>query len=133
MNIDLNLFNIQDQGTRDNFQKIADFLNNMETTQKQLQACEIFVTANIDGAKIAHKLGGIPLDLILTRLIAPSAARLKFRYSDFTKDSIVYDVTGLGSDEILSARFLVGTFPNAVTTGTVARASSEVQEFRSKF
>jgi hypothetical protein len=132
-NIELNLNSQDPQETRDNFKRLQDFVNAMETTQKQLQSCEIFVTSNISGGKIAHSLGGVPLDVVLTRLVAPSAARLTFRFSDFTKDSVIFDVTGLADGETLSARFLVGTFPNTVTVGDVVRASSETQQTRSKF
>lgn len=132
-NLDLLLANVQDNVTRENFQRIQDFMNSLGTTQKQLQACEIFMTGNVSGAKIAHKLGGIPLDVILTRLIAPSAARLTFRYSDFTNAEVVFDVSGLTSGQNLSARFLVGTIPDVVTLGSVVRASTETQELRSKF
>lgn len=132
-NIDLALNNIQDQIVRDNFKKLQDFINGQGVTQNQFQACEIYVTDNVTGLKIKHKLGGVPLDAIISRLIAPSAAKLKFNFSDFTKDEVSVDVTGLTSGNVLSARFLVGTFPDVVTVGSVVRASSEVQEVKGKF
>jgi hypothetical protein len=132
-NIQLNILGISDQFAAENFQKIQDFLNGMQNTQNQLQACEVFVTGNVTSAKLSHKLGGVPLDVLVTRLIAPSAARLKFRFADFTKTEVIFDVTGLSAGETLSARFLVGTFPDVVAVGEILRASTETQEYRSKF
>lgn len=131
-NLSLEINTIQDQALRANFQKIQDFINGQGTTQNQLQSCEIFVTDNVEGLKIKHSTGGIPLDFILTRLIAPSATKLKVNFADFTKDAISVSITGLTSGQTLSARFLVGTIPNAVVVGSTIRASSEVQEFKSK-
>lgn len=132
-NVTLNLNGIQDNAIQDNFQKIQDYFNSLPVNQTAFQACEVFVTGNVTGAKINHKLGGVPLDALISRLIAPSAARLKLRFADFTKSEVVFDVTGLSAGETLSARLLIGTFPDVVTVGDVVRASSEVQEFRSKF
>lgn len=132
-NVDLNLSGVSDENLRNNFQKLQDFLNGIQTSQNQLQACEIYVTGNVTGAKIEHRLGGVPTDVILSRLIAPSAARLKFRFADFTSTEVVYDVTGLSTDETLSARFLVGSFVDVVTSGSPVRTSVETQEFRSKY
>lgn len=132
-NLELNLNSLQDETIRTNFQKIQDLLNGTQTTQNQIQAVEIYVTANATGIKIGHKLGGVPLDVILTRLIAPSAARLTPKYSEFTKDEVVFDVSGLASGESLSARLLVGTFPNVVSVGDVVRGDAETQQYRSKY
>lgn len=132
-NLELNLSGLTDEKVRENFQKIQDFLNNFQTSPNQIQAVEIYVTGNATGIKIGHKLGGIPLDVIPTRIVAPSAARLKPKFSEFTKDAVVFDVTGLGAGETLSARLLVGTFPNVVSVGDVVRGDAETQQFRSKF
>lgn len=132
-NVSLNVTGITDEAVRDNFQKIQNFLNDLQVSSSQIQACEIFVTGNVTQAKIEHKLGGIPLDIVISRLIAPSATRLKFRFAEFTKTDVVFDVTGLAANEVLSARFLAGTFPDVVTVGDIVRADSEVQELRSKF
>lgn len=133
LNLSLNLTPLENEAVRDNFQKAQDFVNNQPFGPGRWQACEIYVTANTTTGKIEHKLGGIPLDAFITRLIAPSAARLKLRFADFTRTEIVFDVTGLAAGETLSARFLVGSFPDVVTVGTPVRASTETQEFRSKF
>lgn len=132
-NLNLNLSGVDDQKLRDNFQKIQDFVNGMGTTQNQLQACEIYVTANQTGLKISHGLGSVPLDLIITRLIAPSATKLIAKYSEFTKDEVVFDISGLSDGETLSARCLVGTLPDVVTVGSVVRGDAETQEFRGAF
>jgi hypothetical protein len=131
--LDLNISKISDESVRDSLRRVEDFLNNLPISQGFFQACEIFVTGDVDGAKIAHKLGGVPLDVVISRLIAPSAAKLTLRQSDFTKDEVVYDVTGLGDGETLNARFLVGNFPDRVLVGAEARGSSETQEVKGKF
>ena len=130
--IDLNLHGVQDPVVRDNFRKIQDFLNNLPVADN-FQACEVFVTGNVSGATMKHKLGGVPKDVIISQLIAPSAAKLKFTFSAFTKDAVAFDVTGLSSGETLYARFLVGTFPNLVTVGEAVHVDTEVQEIRGKF
>lgn len=130
--IDLDLQTIPDQNLRNSMQKVQDFLNNLPVSQDYFQPCEISVTENVTGAKLSHKLGGIPKDAILSRLIAPSAAKLKFRFSDFTSSEIVYDVTGLASGETLNARFLVGSFPDSVSTGTTPSGAAS-QELKGAF
>lgn len=132
-NLSLNVTGITDEAVRDNFQKIQQFLNDLQTSSNQIQACEIYVTGNVTGLKIEHKLGGVPLDVIVSRLIAPSAARLVPKYSEFTKNEVVFDVSGLAAGEVLSARLLVGTFPDVVSVGDVVRGDAETQQFRSKF
>lgn len=132
-NLDLNLTGLTDDKVRENFQKVQDLVNGMPATQNQVQACEIYVTANVSGLKISHGLGAVPLDLIITRLIAPSATRLTAKYSEFTKDEVVFDITGLLAGETLSARFVVGTFPNVVSLGDVRRGDAETEQFRGKF
>ena len=131
--ISLNLNGLKDPDSRDNFQKIQDFLNNLAISHENFQAVEIYVTQNTTGLKIDHKLGGVPLDIIVTRLIAPSAARLIPQYSEFTKDAIYFDISGLASGESLNARLLVGTFSNVVSVGGVVRGDSETMQFRGKF
>ncbi len=131
--ISLDLANIQDQVVRDNMRKIQDFLNARPAAGDTFQACEIYVTENTAGLKIKHALGQVPLDCLVSRLIAPSAAKLKINFSDFSRTEVSVDVTGLASGETLSARLFVGTFPNVVTVGTVSRADTEVQELKGKF
>lgn len=130
--IDLRLPLVQDGLMREVLRQIQDFANALPVGPASFQACEIAVTGNVSNAKLAHKLGGVPKDALISRLIAPSAARLTFRYSDFTKDEIVYDVSGLVDGETLHARFLIGTFPDVLTVGTVPTGSAS-QEIRSKF
>lgn len=131
--LSLDLADIADSRVRDNFQKLQDFANSLDITGEGFQPVEIFVTENVTQAKITHNLGGVPLDAILTRLIAPSAARLKLRFAEFTKNEIVFDVSGLASGETLRARLLVGSLPNVVSHGVLSQGDVETQELRSKF
>jgi hypothetical protein len=131
--IDLNLSGIEHQGIRDNFQLLQDFLSSAQTGPQQLQVIELFVTGTQAGIRIGHKLGAIPLDVIVSRLVAPSAARLIPKYAEFTKDAVVFDTSGLDTSQTLSARLIIAAFSDVVTVGTVKRGDSETQEFRSKF
>ncbi len=131
--ISLNLNGIKDEDVRQNFQDIQNILNAQVFDLERFQAIEIYVTANVTGLKISHRLGGIPLDVIPSRLIAPSAARLTPKFSEFTKNEVVFDVSGLSAGETLSARLLIGIFIDVVTVGEVARGDNETQQLRSKF
>lgn len=130
--ISLNLGGIQDVNVQDNMQKLQDNANAQPVTPQTMQAGEIFVTDNQTGIKISHTLGSVPLDVLITRLIAPSAAKLTLNYKNFTPTEISMDVTGLAAGETLSARLFFGTLPNVVTVGTVKRGDNETQSFRSK-
>lgn len=77
--------------------------------------------------KIPHGLGNVPKDVILTRLLAPSGAKLIVHHGLFDSTNIVVSATGTGSD--LKARLLVGTF---TSSDSAAVESSETQEFVGK-
>ncbi len=114
-NLQLNLNSVSDHLVRDNLTKIQDFLNNLQNSAKSFQLLTISATANVTAAKLAHNLGVIPNDAILTRLIAPSAAKLTLKFASFSKEEIVYDLTGMADGDSLTANYLLGSATDIVT------------------
>lgn len=127
------LSQVQDPILRENFKKIIDFLSQSALQQDAFQAAEIYVTANVTGLKIGHKLSSVPKDVIVTRLVAPAAARLVVDYAGFTSEEALFNVTGLASGETLHARVLLGTLQNVVQVGETFTTESPTQQIRSKF
>lgn len=125
----LELSGIQDQLTRENFKTLQEMMGAMPIA-RGFRVVEFSVSADQERIKIKHGLGAIPLDVIPTRLIAPSGAKLTMLYSEFTKDELVVTVSGLSGT--LTARLLVGSFPNVITSGTITRSDNETQEFKCK-
>lgn len=80
--------------------------------------------------KISHGLGFVPRDVLLTRLLAPSGAKLIVYPGLFDKDSIVVAASGLGSST-LKARLLVGSMENQIGSDFTID-SSETQEYVGK-
>lgn len=130
---DLFLEQVQDPAARENFRKIIEFLSQNPAGQAAFKACELYVTANQTGLKIKHGLSSIPKDVITTRMVASSTARLVLNYADFTADEISIDVTGLAAGEKLHARLLVGNLESVVTFGEALSIESPTQQVRSKF
>lgn len=125
----LELSGLQDELTRENFKTLQEMMG-MLPIASQFKVVEFSVTANQDRIKIRHGLGAIPLDVIVSRLVSPSGAKLTLLYSEFTATELVATVTGLSGT--LSARLLVGNFPNVISSG-VTRGNDETQEFKCKF
>lgn len=130
---DLFLEQVQDPAARENFRKIIDFLGSNPVKQEGFKACELYVTANQTGLKIKHGLSSIPKDVITTRMVASSTARLVLNYADFTAEEISVTVSGLADGEKLHARLLVGSFEDVVTFGSGLSIESPTQQIRSKF
>lgn len=113
-NLTLNLQGLTDDKVRDNFQKVQDFANNVKNATKKFQVIAISSTANESNVKISHSLGAVPADAFITRLIAPSAAKLVFAFASFTNEFIFYTVTGLAASETLTANVFVGSMTDLV-------------------
>lgn len=116
---------IADNTIRKNFQAIQDFLGD----SGQLNGfvfLEFEVTKNEANYKIAHSLGSAPKDVIVTRLIAPAAARLVLNHGKFTTSQIDATISGLTSGQSLKCRMLVGTYPG--NTNSTAIAETDTQE-----
>lgn len=127
----LNLDQIQDQLTRENFKTLQEFMTGAALTAERFRVIEAAFTGDVSQFTMRHGLGFIPLDVLVTRLIAPSGAKLTFLYSEFTADDLVVTVSGLSGS--MSVRLLVGSFPNVISVGSISRASNETQEVKSRF
>ena len=126
----LELTQIRDPLLLENFKILQEFMDSASLTAERFRVLEVFLTGNVAQLKIPHGLGAIPLDVIVSRLVAPSGAKLTLLYSEFTKDDIVVTVTGLTG--IFNARLLVGSFPKVQTTNSQSRGNNETQELKSK-
>lgn len=114
---------IQDQYVRKNFENIQKYFE----AQNQLLNFKFFervFNAEITGAKIAHGLGYIPLDILVTRMTGEGSVTVK--YAEFTNEHVVLDVSGP-----CRIRFYVGTYPSFDTDEETS--PTEEQEFQSAF
>lgn len=127
----LELSGITDDLSRENFKTLQEMMGALPIAGA-FRVVEFSVPGNQDRVKIRHGLGAVPLDVIVTRLVAPSGAKLTVLYSEFTKDELVVSVTGSPGGNLV-ARILVGNFPNVISSGTIARGDNETQEFKCKF
>lgn len=99
---------IADLIIRKNFQALRDYFD----TNGQLDGftfVEFSVTSNQDNLKIKHNLGFVPKDVLVSRLIAPSAAKLELNHGKFDSTNIDATITGLSSGETLACRLFVGS------------------------
>lgn len=126
----LELTQIADPAMLENFKILQEFMDAATLTVERFRPIELFLKSNTERLKIAHGLGFVPLDIITTRLIAPSGAKLIYLYSEFTSTEIVISVTGLVGT--LNARMLVGSFSKVVTINGQERESNETQELKCK-
>lgn len=89
---------------------------------------EFSFTRNEANVKISHGLGVAPKDIIVTRLLAPSGAKITWNFGKFTASELDVTITGLSSGE-MKVRAFVGTYKNSVA---VAVNETESQESKSK-
>ena len=111
---DLQLAQIQDQYVRKNFQNLIDYFSG----QNQLLNFRFFeqvFTEAITGQKLAHGLGVVPLDILVTHI--SGAGKVTFKYGSFDESYIVMDVTGA-----CRIRFFAGTYFN-LTSQTQTQTS----------
>lgn len=109
---------IGDLVIRKNFQSLVDYfdLNGQLDGFKHL---EFEVTSNQTNLKINHGLGLVPKDVLVTRLICPSAAQLDLNFGQFSTDSIDITVSGLAAGETLKCRMFVGSYKGSQTNVTL--------------
>lgn len=126
---ELAITEIADLVLRGNFKALKEYFD----TENQLQGFKFItftVTQNENNIKINHGLAYPPKDIVVTRLIAPSAAKLVLNHGLFDSSNLDLSVTGLGTNQKLNCRMFVGTFWNDSTTDTIN--STDTQEFKSK-
>ncbi len=124
----LELTQVRDPLLLENFKILQEFMEKAALTSEQFRCLEVFLTDNAAQVKIPHGLNFVPLDVIVSRLVAPSGAKLTLLYSEFTQTDIVVTVTGLSG--VLNARLLVGKFPQVQTTNSQTRGDNEIQEYK---
>lgn len=99
--LNLLLENIDDAPNRENFQKINDFIVNEQIINAGFKSFEINFTAARTNARIPHRLGFQPTDIIQTSLTGPGT--VTYNYSSFTTEFL--DIT---TSDAVKVRFLAG-------------------------
>lgn len=118
---------ISDSYVRENFKRLQAFFAKRPGVE-DFKAIEIMVTEAAPNFKIKHGLGLIPTDVILSRLIAPSGAKLTLNFGAFTKEEISVTTSGP-----LRARLLVGSFQNTLVNqpkGPLEETPSSAQDYK---
>lgn len=108
----------------------AQTLANVQSVMDNFTALAFQVTKNEANVKIAHNLGFVPKDVIITRLLAPSTAKLYVNHGLSDSDNLNITVSGLADGELLDCRLLVGTFSLGDPTPESLSQSAQ-QVFRS--
>ncbi len=99
--LDLILKDIDDQHIRENFFRIARFLNDQVFFDGDFQLYDITIPAASDNFKIRHGLNFIPVDII--PLAIEGNYNFYFRYNDFDRDNMYLFAGGP-----MRIRFLAG-------------------------
>lgn len=94
---------IEDRYVREALENLTQYLRKEPFIDTEWQFFEKEYTAAITDDQIAHTLGGVPKDIILTSKIG--AGSVTFEYEDFTKNFIVVSTTGAAT-----IRFFAGTY-----------------------
>lgn len=133
----LNVSNVEDPEAQRNFQLIQTFLNNFDSVIAGMQFVElIFPQANgtlkypLNNYKLAHTLGLVPVDVIVTHLsggVAPQTtpptapSTVTFNYGLFDANNLDISVSGP-----CRVRFLYG---NSAKASGVNSAPTDAQTF----
>lgn len=104
----LNLINtlIEDEYSRENFQRISDFFR-VQNHLFNFKHFEVEFPGAVTGFKFRHGLGFQPKDVIQTSLIG--AGSLTWNYTEFNKDTVSMTTTGA-----CVVRFFLGTYKGAL-------------------
>ena len=108
---------IQDLYVRKNFQNLVSYF----ASQNQLTGFKFFelsISAAVVGATLAHGLGYIPKDVVISQITG--SGTVQFLYGSFTSANVVYTATGP-----CRVRFFVGTY--FADTSTVAAKATDIQ------
>lgn len=115
---------------RRNFEQLVQFFDqNSQLTGFVPISFEL--TQGATQVKIAHGLGFIPRDILVTRVLAPTGVKLTIHHSLSTTSDLVVSVSGTGTVN-LKARMFVGTF-NRTEGSEVFEASASTQEVKALF
>ena len=89
--LSLNLRNISDRYTRDNFKKLEDAFNDLVFASGDFKFYEFTIKGNQDGYKLYHNLGFIPNDILVTKAIGSA---FEFDYTDSNDKYLTVNTTG---------------------------------------
>lgn len=122
----LNVSNVEDPEAQRNFQLIQNFLNNFDSVVAGMQFVEIIfpvasstVVYPLKNYKLAHTLGLVPVDVILTHL--SGGGQVTFNYGLFDQNNLDISVSGP-----CRLRFLYG---NSAKPGAVNAAATDAQTY----
>lgn len=114
---------------RKNFEALAKFFES-NGQLNGFKHVEFNVQANESELKIAHGLGSVPKDVLVTRLLAPSGAKLKLHHNLFDTESIVVSGTGWATDVPMRVRAFVGTYGGREATSESLDPTAVLQEIK---
>jgi len=111
---------------RKNFVNLVSYFRDNSQLERFVHL-KFVITSGSDRVKIKHGLGIIPRDILITRLLAPSGAKLTLHHGEFTTTDIVVSAT---SGDI-NVRMFVGTFNGDSAQDTLGDDTD--QEFKAVF
>lgn len=94
---------IKDEYVREAFEFLRDFFNPHPLSGTYWEFHEKEFTAAVTNERIAHTLGGVPKDIILTS--KTGAGSVTFEYEDFDRNFIYVSTTGAAK-----IRFMAGSY-----------------------
>lgn len=113
--MDLYTQQIQDDYTRENFERVQEAFNDLVFTLGDFKFFEIDIKGSRNGYKFYHHLGFHPNDVIVSRALG---AKFEFNYVDFTNDYISINTAG-----DLHLRCFIGNMRGSQKVGLDARSN----------
>jgi hypothetical protein len=94
MTIGLKLYRneVEDEYSRQNFQRLQDFLNSFPLAKGDFKFFEITVTSAVTNYKFKHNLGFVPLDVLQTYV--SGGATVSWSYDSFDRSNVVFTTSG---------------------------------------
>jgi hypothetical protein len=104
--LDLLLERMEEGYVRKALENLTNWTKKQPFMEPEWQFFEKEYTAAVNGDLVAHTLGGVPKDIILTSKIG--AGSVTFEYADFTSQFIVVSVTGPVKVRFFAATYIKG-------------------------
>lgn len=117
--LELILREIQDKGTRENFQRILRYLQDQVILDGEWQLYEIRFDSAVTNYKFKHNLTFVPQDIIQLQVIGDR--NIEFNYDKFDANNL--DITSKGPCYI---RFLAGRYPDQLLSPTARKGLANV-------
>ena len=121
-NPSLEITAIADLVLRRNFEQLRNYFD-LNGQFDGFKLLEFTVTKNETNLKIEHNLGYIPKDVIVSRLIGPTAAIFTVNHGKNTTTQLDITVTGLAADETVECRMFVGSYKGRDSAVTLPQTS----------